>query len=185
MKTKTKIVKMLIEAQDTFTIKDISKNIHADYRITHTAVHHLLRDNVLESRRVASGMLCSLNSSYFGIEILRAEEERRQQVLQNLNVARLRKDMLKKVGTSLFILLLYGPYARNKQTPFSDMHLLFISNDAQVKKNIAHALSLIPLRVDAQVVSEKEWKDAQLGSVKDAQKHNVILHGIESHYHMK
>jgi hypothetical protein len=185
MKTKTKIVKMFIEARDTFTIKDISKKIRADYRITHTAVQHLLRDDVLQSKRVASGVLCSLNSSYFGIEILRAEEERRQQVLQNVNVARLRRDVLEKAGTSLFVLLLYGPYAHNKQTAFSDMHLLFISNDAQVKKNIAHALSLIPLRVDAQVVSEKEWKDAQLGAVKDAQEHNVILHGIESYYHMK
>jgi hypothetical protein len=185
MKTKTKIVKMLIEAQGAFTIKDISKKIGADYRITHTAVHHLLRDNVLESRRVASGILCSLTPAYFGIEILRAEEERRQQILTNVNIAQLRKELLKRIGTSLFVLLLYGPYARNKQTAFSDIHLLFISNDLSLKKNITHALSLIPLHVDAQVVSEKEWKNGELGVVKDALKGNILLHGIESYYHMK
>jgi len=66
MKTENKIISLFIEEKTPKTIREISKKIKSDYRITHTATQRLLEKNILISKRIGKSSLCELNKLYYG-----------------------------------------------------------------------------------------------------------------------
>jgi predicted nucleotidyltransferase len=192
MKTKTKIVISFLEqekyAPEKYaTITEIARRIRADYRITHTTVQQLLADNVLCMTKVGNSSVCTLNKRYMGIEILAAETERRHRVMRIQNIKKLWEDVANRVGSSHFTLLLYGAYARGEENKFSDINLLFISNEQDFSKKVDAALFDIPLRVHTTVVTEAQFLSLAnsvnpSSTVKEVVRQNIILHGIESFY---
>lgn len=189
MKTELKIIKHFIEKRKPKTIREIAQHIKADYRITYIAVQRLIVKNVLKVQTVGKGSLCSLNENYFGIEIYKAENERREEILKNKNIDQLYEEIMSKVKTGSFILLLFGSYAKRKQTKSSDIDLLFISNEISFEARISDILSLLPLKTHALVFTEEEFirmKDAKKSNViQEAIESNIILYGIEAYYRMK
>ncbi len=189
MKTERKIVRHLIENKNAKTIREISQQVKADYKITHTAVQRLIQKKILLVQTVGKSSLCSLDEKYYGIEIYEAEDERREEMLQNKNINQLYKEIMSKVKTSSFILLLFGSYAKRKQTKSSDIDLLFISNESDFEAKISDIISLLPLKTHALVFTEEEFirmKDSKKSNViQEAVGSNIILYGIEAYYRLK
>jgi hypothetical protein len=173
MKTKTKIVRSFLENHEAKTIKDISKTIKADYRITHTATQRLLIDKILLSKKVGSSTLCNLNPEYCGSEIFIAEEERKDALFQDRNLKQLHKDLMKKLENLLFVILFIPT-----KTP--NINLLFISNEPLFKKKVDDTLSLIPLQTHTTVLTTEEFKKTQ-----HLHQNAVVLHNVESYYLLK
>jgi hypothetical protein len=169
MKTKTKIIKSFLENREAKTIKEISKVIKADYRITHMAAQRLLEENVLVSTRVGPAHLCQMNPNYYGSEIFLAEEERKQNLFQNQNIKQLYYDLMKKLNGTLFIMIFLKKPGIN---------LLFISNEANFKKKVDEGLSMIPLQINTSVLTTEEFK-------KMSPQNNIVLHNVESYYLLK
>ena len=189
MKTELKIVKYFIENKKSKTIREISQQIKADYRITHTAVQRLTGKDILKVQTVGKSSLCSFNEKYFGTNLYEAENERREEIFKNKNINQLYKEIMSKVKTSSFILLLFGSYAKRKQTKTSDIDLLFISNESRFEAKISDILSLLPLKTHALVFTEEEFirmKDSKKSNViQEAIESNIILYGIEAYYRLK
>jgi len=189
MKTKLKIIKSFIEDKNPKTIREIARQIKADYRITHTAAQRLIGEKILQAKKVGKSSLCSLNQSYYGVEIYEAENERKQQILKNKNIQQLYKEIMAKIETSFFVLILFGSYAKNKQTKTSDVDLLFISNEENAEDKISDTLSLLPLKTHVLVFTEEEFirmKDSKKSNVvQEAIENNIILYGIEMYYKLK
>ena len=85
METENKIIKAFIRENRSMTIREMSKRIKADYRITHTAAQRLIKKKAVLATAVGKSSLCSLNSSYYGTEIYLVETERREEILKNKN----------------------------------------------------------------------------------------------------
>ena len=189
METIQKIMVCFLRNKTPMTIREISKNIHADYRITHTAVQRLLTKKILLAQTVGSSSLCRLNPAYYGVEIYLAENKRKEEILKNSTIKQLYKELLAKIDTSLFILLLFGSYALGAQTKNSDIDLMFITNDQTFEEKVSTILSLLPLKTHALVFTEEEFirmKDAKKPTViQEAIEKNIILYGIENFYHLK
>ena len=189
MKTELKIIKHFIENKKPKTIREIAQQIKADYRITQTAVQRLTGKNILKVQTVGKSSLCSFNEKYFGTNLYEAENERREEVLRNKNINQLYKEIMSKVKTGSFILLLFGSYAKRKQTKTSDIDLLFISNESNFETKISDILSLLPLKTHALVFTEEEFirmKDSKKSNViQEAIERNIILYGIEAYYRLK
>lgn len=189
MKTELKIVKYFIENKKPKTIREIAQQIKADYKITHIAVQRLIEKKILKVQTVGKSSLCSLNEKYFGTYIYEAENERREEILKNKNINQLYKEIMSKVKTGSFILLLFGSYAKRKQTKTSDVDLLFISNESNFETKISDILSLLPFKAHALVFTEEEFirmKDAKKSNViQEAIESNIILYGIEAYYRLK
>ncbi|MBI4453233.1 nucleotidyltransferase domain-containing protein [Candidatus Woesearchaeota archaeon] len=189
MKTELKIVRHFIENKKPKTIREIAKQIEADYRITYIAIQRLIEKRVLKVQTVGKSSLCRLNEKYYGIEIYTAEDERRFGILRNKNINQLYKEIMSKVKTSLFTLLLFGSYSKGKQTTSSDIDLLFISNENNFESKISNILSLLPLKTHALVFTEEEFirmKDSKTSNIiQEAIKNNIILYGIETYYKLK
>ena len=189
METELKIIKYFIENKKPKTIREIAKQIKADYKITHTATQRLIQKNVIKAQTIGKSSLCVLNEKYFGIEVYKAEDERKEEILKNKNINQLYKEIMSKVKTGSFILLLFGSYAKNKQTKSSDIDLLFISNESGFETKISDILSLLPLKTHALVFTEEEFirmKDSKKSNViQEAIESNIILYGIEAYYRIK
>jgi predicted nucleotidyltransferase len=189
MKTKLKIIKLFIENDKPKTIREIAKQIHADYRITHTATQRLIGQNILKTQTVGKSTLCELDPKYYGIELYEAENERKDKILKNKNINQLYKEVMSKTETNFFVLLLFGSYAKSKQTKSSDIDLLFISNKKNFENKILDILSLLPLKTHPLVFTEEEFirmKDAKKSNVvQEVIEMNIILYGIETYYRLK
>lgn len=189
METENKIVRLFIEEAHPKTIREIAKNIYADYKITHTAVQRLLKAKILLFETVGKSTLCKRNPAYYGIAIYEAENERRESMLKNANLKQLYKEIMQKIGTSLFVCLLFGSYAKGNQTKASDIDLLFVINNKDAEEKITRILSLLPLKTHALVFTEEEFirmKDTKKTNViQEAIGKNTILYGIEAYYRLK
>lgn len=189
MKTELKIVKHFIKSKNPKTIREIAKQIGADYRITYTAAQRLIEKKALKVQTVGKSSLCRLDERYYGNDIYKAEDERREEILKNKNINQLYKEIISKVKTSSFILLLFGSYAKGKQTKSSDIDLLFISNESNFEPRISNILSLLPLKTHVLVFTEEEFtrmKEAKNPNViHEAIENNIILYGIEAYYNLK
>lgn len=189
MKTENKIIKLFIENKKPKTIREISKAIKSDYRITHTAVKRLIFEGAIVSERVGNSLLCRLNNSFYGPKIYLAEDQRREKIFRNRDLRQLYQAVISKIGTVNFILILFGSYAKNKQTKSSDIDLMFILNDKSREERIRNILSLLPLKIHALIFTEDEFlrmKEAKKSNVvQEAIKSNIILYGIEAFYFLK
>ena len=189
MKTENKIVKLFIEEEKPKTIREISKKIKADYRITYTAAQRLLVKKIMLSTTIGKSTLCELNQDYFGIEIYKAESEINKDFLKNKNIRQLYKEVMGKIKNSFFIFLIFGSYAKKEQIKSSDLDIIFISNEVDFEKQIQNILSLIPIKTHTLVFTEEEFirmKDSKKSNVvKEAIKNNIILYGIENYYMLK
>ncbi|MEK6951249.1 MAG: nucleotidyltransferase domain-containing protein [Nanoarchaeota archaeon] len=189
MITELKIIRHFIGNPKPQTIREIARQIKADYRITYIAIHRLMEKKIIKVQAVGKSTLCQLDEKYYGIEIYQAENERRAEILRNSNFKQLYQEIISKVNTGFFVLLLFGSYAQGKQTKTSDIDLMFISNENDFESRISNLLSVLPLKTHAFVFTEEEFirmKDAKKPNVvQEAIEHNIILFGIEAYYSMK
>ena len=189
MKTKTKIIRLFLEDKKPKTIRDISKRIKSDYKITHMAVKRLIEEEIIKTQTIGKSLLCNFNNSYFHIEIIKAEEERKEDIFKNKNIKQLYREIMSKIDDSFFVLLLFGSYAKNKQTKFSDIDLMFISNKNDFEDKISKIISLLPLKIHALVFTEEEFirmKNAKKQNVvHEAIENNIILYNAELYYRLK
>ena len=189
MKTENKIIRLFIEDKKPRTIRETAIYIKSDYKITHVAMQRLLDKKIILSKTIGKSVLCELNSSYYGAEIYEAESERREKQLKNKNMRQLSKEILGKIKSSFFIFIIFGSYAKNKSTQFSDIDIVFISNEKDFEEKIGNILSLLPLKTHTLVFTEEEFinmKDSKKSNVvKEAIQNNVILYGVENYYRLK
>lgn len=189
MKTAQNIIRAFIEDNEPKTIREIAQRIKADYKITHTAVQLLIKKKIVLCRRVGKSSWCSLNSLYYGSELYLAEEERKEELLKNRNIEQVYNEILAKINTCFFIMLLFGSYAKRHQTKTSDIDLMFITNNKSFEERIQTIISIVPLKIHALVFTEEEFKrmkDAKESTVvKEALKRNIILYGTETYYQLK
>ncbi len=189
MKTENKIIRLFIGEKNPKTIREISKKIKSDYRITHTATQRLLDKNILLSSIVGKSVLCELNTSYYGAEIYEAENDRKDVLLKNKNIKQLFREIMAKIRSSFFIFLVFGSYTKGKAAKSSDIDLMIISNEKGFEEKISDILSLLPLKTHALVFTEEEFirmKDSKKANVvKEAMEKNIILYGIENYYRLK
>jgi len=189
MKTESKILRLLIDENHQFTIREISQKIKSDYKITHTAVQRLLKKKILLSETIGKSTLCRLNEANYSIEVYESENERKETIFKNKNIKNLYQEVMSKLSTKFFIFLIFGSYAKGKQTSSSDIDIMLVSNEKGFEERILDILSLLPIKTHPLVFTEEEFirmKDAKkLNVVKEAIGNNVILYGAETYYWLK
>ena len=189
MRTERKIIRSFMEEKKPKTIREISKKIKSDYRITHTAAQRLIEKGILLSRAVGKSTLCELDSHYYGVEIYEAENERKGELLRTNDLRQLSKELMGKVKSGFFVFLIFGSYAKGKPTKSSDIDIMLVSNEDGFEERASSILSLLPLKTHVLVFTEQEFirmKDSkQTSVVKEAIENNVILYGIEAYYRLK
>jgi hypothetical protein len=183
MKTSIKVIEAMLVTDKAMTIKDISRAIKADYRITHAAVQLLQQKKILTLTPFGGACLCTLDPHYFGTEIFEAEQKRKVKLLANPNMMQAYRDIMTLLPSVHCILL----YLMRKNHHGSST-LLGITNEHSVQKHLKDVIALVPLPITAHCITETEFhtqKHVPGSLAQEALQQSVILHGIESYYVLK
>ena len=191
MKSKdVEIIKLLMENRDKeLSINQIATLLKKDYKNAHNIVSRLSKMQLIKLQPFGkSYRVLLLNKAH--PMIFEAEYLRRNELLKHKDIA-VMYDSFKGLHSKLFILLVFGSYAKRAQTKHSDIDLLFIvSDDAEenMEKEIQNIAGTLPLKIHINIFKESDFKamknskEVTVGS--EAIKSNVILHGIEPYYEM-
>jgi predicted nucleotidyltransferase len=123
--------------------------------------------------------------------LFEAEFERRKEILKDKNLTVMLSSFKRTIKSKLYVLLLFGSYAKKTQTKSSDVDLMFICPnglEGVFEKDVNRISRSMPLPLHPLVFSESQFiemidaKESNVG--QEALKNNVILYGIEPYYKM-
>ncbi len=185
------IVKFLIEHKnEELNILTISKSIKMDYKNVYSIIKRLEKMGLVELESFGQSNRVMLSKIIHPL-IFEAEFERRKEILKNKNLAVMLNSFKRGIKSNLYVLLLFGSYAKKKQTKSSDIDLMFICADGledSFEKEVNRVVSSLPLQVHALIFSESQFNEminAQKSNVgQEALNNNIILYGIEQYYGM-
>lgn len=184
------IIKLLMENRENeLSINKIAKLLKKDYKNAHNIITRLSEAQIVRLEPFGKSYRVVLLNIVHPL-IFEAEYLRRNELLKNKDIA-VMYDSFKGLNTKLFILLVFGSYAKKAHTKHSDIDLMFIVEDAaeeKMEKEIHSIAGTLPLKIHLNVFSESDFKamknskEITVGS--EAINNNIILHGIESYYEL-
>ena len=184
MQTEIKIIKFLLAGRKNCTIREISKGIKSDYKITHTAMHKLLKKGVLESKKIGQSVQVSLTGK-FTKEVYEAEDQRRHELMKNSDFKVL-FSYLKDLKFQ-FIALIFGSHAKGTAGKHSDIDLMVICEKTS-QKSVENKTSLLSIDIHLSVFTYEELiqmaKSREFTVVSEAMKNRVFLTGVEDYYRL-
>ena len=190
MKSDISIIRVLLENRDKeLNILSISKLAKKDYKNTYNVIKRLEKKGILKIEQFGKSKKIQLVNQVHPL-LFEAEYERRNELLKNKDF-RVMLNYFRNMRSKLYILLLFGSYAKKTNIRHSDIDLMFIIPDAseeKMEKEIHIIANTIPLKLHVSVFKETDFKamknsrEITVGS--EAMKHNIILHGIEAYYEL-
>ncbi|MFW6231261.1 MAG: nucleotidyltransferase domain-containing protein, partial [Nanoarchaeota archaeon] len=109
------------------------------------------------------------------------ERRRTEELLKRQAFRRIAQEI--ETLPELFVLLLFGSYAKGTQKKDSDIDLLLIAEHA---KPIVSKIKSLPLPTHITAITPKELNEMrnskEFSVVSEALKQNIIIHGIEEYY---
>ena len=183
------IIKFLIENKnEELNILKISKSLKMDYKNTYSIIKRLEKITLIKIETFGQSSRVKLNTQAHPL-IFEAEFERRKEILKDKNLAVMLSSFKRAIKSKLYILLLFGSYAKGTQTKSSDIDIMAICPDGledAFEKDINRTARSMPLPLHPLVFSESQFiemanaKEPNVG--QEALKNNVILYGIEQYY---
>ena len=185
------IIKFLIENKnEELNIFKISKSLKMDYKNVYSIIKRLEKASLVKIETFGQSSRVKLNAIVHPL-IFEAEFERRKDILKDKNLTVMLSSFKRVIKSRLYVLLLFGSYAKKTQTKSSDVDLMFICADGledAFEKDINRSARSMPLPLHPLVFSESQFigminaKEPNVGH--EASKNNVILYGIEQYYGM-
>ncbi|MBU0614537.1 MAG: nucleotidyltransferase domain-containing protein [Nanoarchaeota archaeon] len=185
------IIRFLIENRNKeLNILNISKALKIDYKNVHSIIKRLEKASLVTIEKFGQSSRVILNTDIHPL-LIEAELQRRKEALKDKNLSVAISTLKRTLKQKLYVLLLFGSYAKKTNTKGSDIDLMFICPDGLIETfehEIAKATRSIPLPLHVLVFSENQFIDMihakESNVAKEAQKDNIILYGIENYYEM-
>lgn len=183
---KEKILKLLIEAKNPFTIKQIAENLKADYKNTFLAINKLYPD-IIYKNKIGNSNVIEIKLAP-NKDIFLLEEKRTSQFLQeNKNLILIKKDV-ESLNYPFFIVLVFGSYAKKTNTIHSDIDICIISDNVSKTKELISKFHLLPLKLEIHDFNFMEFESMMEKKQKNIAyeiiKNNIILYGIDNYYNL-
>ena len=185
------IIKFLIENKnEELNILKISKALKMDYKNVYGIIKRLEKTLLVKIETFGQSSRVKLNTIIHPL-VFEAEFERKNEILKDKNIAVMLGNFKRGIKSKMYTLLLFGSYAKKKQTKSSDIDLMFICADGiedAFEKDVNRIARSMPLSLHPLVFSESQFveminaKESNVG--QEALKNNVILNGIEQYYGM-
>ncbi len=185
------IIKCVLENKGIeYSISQLAKELKKDYKNVHTIVKRLEKKGIFSIQSFGNASKIILKQQCHPL-VYEAEYCRRKEILKNKNIKNIVDLYQRNMKSKLYVLLLFGSYAKKSQGKNSDIDLLFIVADLceeEAEKNIQSIASLIPLPLHINIFKEKDFiamknsKEQTVGS--EVIKNNLILYGIETYYEL-
>ena len=183
------IIKFLIENKnEELNIRSISKSLKMDYKNVYSIIKRLEKASLVKIETFGQSSRIKLNAIVHPL-VFEAEFERRKEILKDKNFVVMLSSFKRAIKSRLYVLLLFGSYAKRTQTKNSDIDLMFICPDGledAFEKEVNKVARSMPLPLHPLVFSESQFiemantKEPNVG--QEALKNNIILYGMEQYY---
>ena len=162
-----------------FTMHELSKLVNTPYASFYRAIQHM--GDVLEVVVVGKSKTVSLktNNPVIKAHLTVSSDEEKKEFIQ-------RQPILKKIASELEtkdIIILFGSYAKGKETKKSDIDLMIINKDGEKSLSFSKYETLFKKKINPLFVTAKEFKkmlqDKYENVGKQALKNHIILNNPE------
>lgn len=184
---KEKILKFLIENKESpHSIREISKRLKADYKNTSQALSNL-NPQSYSKKKQGNSCLIEFNPDK-DIETISIERRRTEEFLSKNPKLKVVKRYIDELGYPFLIVLIFGSYAKNKNSKSSDIDICIILDNKNKSGELHEKLNLLSLKLEIQEFTSKEFvsmiekKQNNLGN--EIIKNNLILYGTENYYNL-
>lgn len=181
LESDVRILKLLLDSRESFTIKGIANYLKINYRIAHERVGVLEKEGSVKVMRVGNSKLCEF-AFRFDNKVYEAEYLRMRELCKNKDFLVLRNRLAEL--NFVFVALVFGSHVKGAANKHSDIDVLTIGGD---KKEIEATMNLLP-NIHLTAVSVEEFihmaKRKDFSVVNEAIKNNIILLGREEYYRL-
>ncbi len=176
---------------EQFAIRELARKAHIDYKLVHATVQKLAQKNIILKKRQANVDLCSLNLRGDLPPLYYAEMLRTKEFLQKHKELKLFfNDATEKAKKLYYTLAVFGSFAKNTETPQSDVDILIIAPTRETGEEIGRIVTsqaiILKRKVQPIVLDEKEFisnlASKEPNAVVEAFKNHIIITGIEAFY---
>lgn len=185
-----KIMELLLpQPLKAYSVRQINKIIKSSYALTHKSINTLAQKGVIVTEKMGNSLLCHFNLSADPQATAVFSQLQAQQFLQEAKFGFLIDEIKTKLSDSLYIMVLFGSYAKGMATKDSDLDLLFViqneSDIEKIRKKINAVLSTTKIKIEFEVITV-EWllkMFAEKQSVgREVLEGSIALHGAEQYY---
>ena len=188
--TQLDIIGYLLNQEEPQTIRGIARALRKSYPLVYGAIQELGKEGALIIKSAPPAKIISLNQTAPPEWCIEAEKKLRQEFLRQHRWMKIfLQDYIAKSSSTFSVLLVFGSYAKGKQTAHSDIDLLIIVPRKEDVEVMEEKLYSIPLKIKKQniVVEEKDFHEMisklnQFNVGNEARKHHIILYGDEQYY---
>lgn len=179
------ILKLLIGRNtEKFSINQISKLRSINYKTAYLNVKKLEKLQLIKAERLGNTTSCSFSFRSHPLAY-EAEISRRDEFLANNKGFAVLYAQLLKVKNPFFCALLFGSYAKRKQTKGSDIDVALICTD-NLYEQVHKEISILPLKLQLLHFTPEEFtaslKTTEFNVCHEIKRSNIILFGTESYY---
>src|SRR3989338_4426242 len=154
------IIKFLIEHKnEELNILKISKALKMDYKNVYSIIKRLEKAPLVKIETFGQSSRVNLNAIVHPL-LFEAEFERRKEILKDKNIVVMLSNFKRAIKSKLYVLLLFGSYAKGTQTKSSDIDLMVICPDGledAFEKDITMTARSMPLPLHPLVFSESQF----------------------------
>ena len=180
-----RILKLLIGRNaERFSINQISKLRRINYKTAYVNVKKLEMLMLIKAEKLGNTTSCTFSFKSHPL-VYEAEILRRDEFLAiNGSLAVLYSQLL-KVNNPFFSALLFGSYAKGKQTKGSDIDLAIISSE-ELYEQVRKEISVLPLKLHLLQFTPEEFasslRTTEFNVCHEIKKNNIIMFGTECYY---
>ncbi|MFH1638590.1 MAG: nucleotidyltransferase domain-containing protein [Candidatus Woesearchaeota archaeon] len=183
---------MLSNPEEQFTIRGIAKKLRKSYALVYNNIADLEKKDLIRKQSVPPGQIITLNEFAPTDIFIDIELKRKKEFLKKYPwIGLMLKDILLSTKNLFFIMLVFGSYAKRKQTAKSDIDLLIIVQDKKDIEKIEEPMHKIYTKVKKGLnfVGISDFKEMirdtnQLNIGNEAKKYHIILYGVEAYYQL-
>jgi predicted nucleotidyltransferase len=166
--------KILVQLQKEEThIREIAKILKTNHMTIQRKVIELQKENVLDYKEVGKSKVFFIKNSLEAKEYLKLTEHNK--LLQIIKKhPRLRKIIEKIQELNIDLAILFGSYAKNKETNTSDIDIYINTNDKKIKETLQSLDSKISVKFG-------DFDEKNL-LIQEIVKNHIILKGVDRYY---
>lgn len=190
--TQLKILAYLIDNRgEPLGIRELARRISAVYYLVQRNIQQLKKEKIIILKQAGKTSLVGLHPQVDSAYLIEAEKYKRDLFYQRHPYPRiiLRK-IIEQVGSSFFILLIFGSYAKNRPRKDSDLDLLVIvPNQKQVdimERIISTIAGISTIKIHEIVVTGKSFvsmlQKKELNVAREAKGKHILIYGDQLYY---
>jgi len=173
----------------TYSMRQISKKIKGSYALTHQSIKSLLAKKIIKAEKIGNSLACQLNFSADPQLLAISSLIHAQNFLNKARFGFVIDEIKEKLNDFIYIMVLFGSYAKGTATKESDLDLLFIvqneENLEMIRKKVKSVLSSTKIKIEFEAVTTKwlmQMFEEKNTVGREVLENSIVLHGAEQYY---